>query len=40
MITGRVFEIDDMKSVPLWDSPVMVAPRASVVLVSDKDGVK
>ena len=32
LITGRVFAFADLKSVPLWDSPVMVAERSAVPL--------
>ena len=41
MVTGRVFEIPaasvkprdggiDIKSVPMWDSPILIAPRAVI----------
>lgn len=43
MITGRVFEIPDgaidkrpdgmtLKDVPMWDSPVIIAPRVAIPL--------
>ena len=30
MITGRVFALDDARSVPVWDSPVMVCEREAI----------
>lgn len=46
MITGRVFEIPEesivrradgmtLKGVPMWDSPVIIAPRAAIPLLHD-----
>jgi len=33
MITGRIYELFDAKSVPLWDSPILIARRSAVPLV-------
>ena len=48
MITGKVFEIDkatlknkgndvQLKNLPVWDSPVMIAERSQVELGTEPD---
>ena len=40
LITGRVYELDDVKAVPMWDSPIMIARRSAVPLAFDYRSLK
>ena len=33
MITGRVFELDDVRAVPVWDSPVLICAKGAIRFV-------